>query len=98
MSKKNTNKNNDKEYIAGSLKTENYLSSLQNENNLLNTEIRKLNDIVIKLKSQLSNYEKEKKNLISNSTKKENDLKELKKKINSNKKGSRRIKTKNGPK
>ena len=48
MSRKATIKNNENEYLAGSLKSENYLNSLQNENNLLNTEIRKLNDIVIK--------------------------------------------------
>ena len=94
MSRKNTNKINEKDNIAGSLKAENYLSTLQNENNILNAEIRKLNDIVIKLKSQLSNYEKEKKNLISNSTKKENDLKELKKKLIQTKKEVEELKQK----
>ena len=76
MSKKITNKTNENENnLIGPLKSENYLNTLQNENNHLNIEIKRLNDIVIKLKSQLSNYEKEKKNLISNSNKKDNDLK-----------------------
>ncbi len=83
MSKKSNNKINENEIndLSNGLKSENYLNSLQTENNHLNIELRKLNDIVIKLKSQLSNFEKEKKNLISNSTKKENDLKELKIKL-----------------
>ena len=66
MSKKTNNKNNENNLnnIAGSLKSENYLNSLQNENSHLNLELRKLNDIVIKLKTQLSIYETEKRNLI----------------------------------
>ena len=75
------NNENELNNLAGSIKTENYLSSLQNENSHLNSELRKLNDVVLRLKSQLQNYETEKKNLISNSTKKENDLKELKKRL-----------------
>ena len=88
MSKKTNNKNNENNLnnIAGSLKSENYLNSLQNENSHLNLELRKLNDIVIKLKTQLSNYETEKRNLISTSNKKENDLKELKNKLSQTKK------------
>ena len=85
MSKKATNNTNENNLnnIAGTLKTENYLISLQNENTYLNAEIKKLNDIVNKLKSQLTNFETEKKNLISNTTKKENDLKEVKSQFNS---------------
>ena len=88
MSKKAINKNNEtnSNSIAGTLKTENYMTSLQHENNILNSEIKKLNDVVIKLKSQLTNYETEKKNLLLNSNKKENDLKEVKKKLTQTKK------------
>ena len=88
MSKKATNNTNENNLnnIAGTLKTENYLISLQNENTYLNAEIKKLNDIVNKLKSQLTNFETEKKNLISNTTKKENDLKEVKNKLSQTKK------------
>ena len=88
MSKKATNKNNElnSNSIAGTLKAENYMTSLQHENNILNSEIKKLNDVVIKLKSQLTNYETEKKNLILNSNKKENDYKEVKKKLTQTKK------------
>ena len=48
MSKKATNNTNENNLnnIAGTLKTENYLISLQNENTYLNAEIKKLNDIV----------------------------------------------------
>lgn len=96
MSKKATNKNNETNLnsITGTLKTENYMTSLQNENNILNSEIRKLNDVVIKLKSQLTNYETEKKNLILNSNKKESDLKEVKKKLTQTKKEVEELKQK----
>lgn len=88
MSKKATTKNNEinSNAIAGTLKTENYMTSLQQENTVLNSEIKKLNDVVMKLKSHLTNYETEKKNLILNSNKKENDLKEVKKKLTQTKK------------
>ena len=83
MSKNNNNANNkiENNNLESILKSENYLSSLQNENSHLNIEIKKLNDIVLRLKSQISNYEVEKKNLITNTNKKENDLKDLKKKL-----------------
>ena len=99
MSKKvnvtNTDNDNQNELNLGDgFKSENYLSSLQRENTYLTSQIKKLNDIVSKLKIQVTNFETEKKNLIQTSNKKENDLKEVKKKLASAKKEVENLKEK----
>lgn len=80
--------------VENSMQSESYLTSLHKENIHLTAQIKKLNDIVSKLKSQISNYEIEKKGLISNASKKDNDLKEIKNKLANTKKEVETLKKK----
>ena len=63
------------------LNSENYLEKLKQENISLNAQIKKLNDTINYLKSQISNYEIEKNKLLLSSSKKDTELKEIKQKL-----------------
>ena len=87
ISKQNTttkskiNTDNNINSVDDAFKPENYLTILKVENISLNSEIKKLNDMISKLKKQLTNYNAEKIILLQNSSKKEIDIKSLKEKL-----------------
>ena len=87
ISKQNTttkskiNTDNNINSVDDAFKPENYLTILKVENISLNSEIKKLNDMISKLKKQLTNYNAEKIILLQNSSKKETDIKSLKEKL-----------------
>ena len=67
------------------LNSENYLEKLKTENFSLNSQIKKLNDTIIFLKSQISNYEIEKNKILLLSNKKDYELKEIRQKLSQTK-------------
>ena len=79
--KSNLNTDKNVNSVEDALKPENYLTILKVENVSLISEIKKLNDMVSKLKMQLSNNNAEKQILLQNSSKKETDIKLLKEKL-----------------
>ena len=79
--KSNINTDNNINFMDEAFKSENFLTILKVENVSLNTELKKLNDMVSKLKIQLSNNNAEKIILLQNSSKKEMEIKSLKEKL-----------------
>ena len=79
--KSNINTDNNIKSMDEAIKSENFLTILKVENVSLNSELKKLNDMVSKLKIQLSNNNAEKIILLQNSSKKEMDIKSLKEKL-----------------
>lgn len=67
------------------LNSENYLEKLKTENFSLNSQIKKLNDTIIFLRSQISNYEKEKNKILLLSNKKDYEIKEIRQKLSQTK-------------
>ena len=66
---------------SGSMKNENYVNVLKNENIELDNKLKKMNQLVSKLKLQISENEKEKKLILSTSNQKEQDLQNIKKQL-----------------
>ena len=66
---------------SGSMKNENYVNVLKNENIELDNKLKKMNQLVSKLKLQISENEKEKKLIITTSNQKEQDLQNIKKQL-----------------
>ena len=67
--------------LLGSVKNENYLNILKNENIELDNKLKKVNELVSKLKSQITQNEQEKNKLITTSFQKDKDLEIIKKQL-----------------
>ena len=67
--------------LLGSVKNENYINILKIENTELDNKLKKVNELVSKLKSQITKNEQEKNLLISNSYQKDKDLEIIKKQL-----------------
>ena len=65
----------------GGVKNENYLNVLKNENNELDNKLKKVNELVSKLKSQITENEQEKNLLITTSNQKDKDIEAIKKQL-----------------
>ena len=64
-----------------SMKNENYLNILKNENLELDNKLKKVNQLVSKLKQQISENEQEKNKILTTSNQKELDLQNIKKQL-----------------
>ena len=64
-----------------SMKNENYVNVLKNENIELDNKLKKMNQLVSKLKLQITENEKEKKLILATSNQKEQDLQNIKKQL-----------------
>ena len=67
--------------LLGSVKNENYINILKNENIELDNKLKKVNELVTKLKSQITQNEQEKNKLITTSFQKDKDLETIKKQL-----------------
>ena len=67
--------------LLGSVKNENYINILKNENTELDNKLKKVNELVSKLKAQITENEQEKNLLISSSYQKDKDLETIKKQL-----------------
>ena len=67
--------------VLGGVKNENYLNVLKNENNELDNKLKKVNELVSKLKSQITENEQEKNLLITTSNQKDKDIEAIKKQL-----------------
>ena len=67
--------------VLGGVKNENYINVLKNENNELDNKLKKVNELVSKLKSQITENEQEKNLLITTSNQKDKDIEEIKKQL-----------------
>ena len=67
--------------LLGSVKNENYINILKNENSELDNKLKKVNELVSKLKAQITENEQEKNLLITSSYKKDKDLENIKKQL-----------------
>ena len=67
--------------LLGSVKNENYINILKNENSELDNKLKKVNELVSKLKAQIIENEQEKNLLITSSYKKDKDLENIKKQL-----------------
>ena len=65
--------------VIGGVKNENYINVLKNENNELDNKLKKVNELVSKLKSQITENEQEKNLLITTSHQKDKDIEDIKK-------------------
>ena len=75
-------------------KNYNYLTILRNENTSLSNEIMKGNELIIKLKKKIFNNEQEKKSLLLTNNEKEQEIKEIKIKLEETKDKINKIKEK----
>lgn len=67
--------------VLGGVKNENYINVLKNENNELDNKLKKVNELVSKLKSQITENEQEKNLLITTSNQKDKDIEAIKKQL-----------------
>jgi chromosome segregation ATPase len=67
--------------LLSSVKNENYINILKNENIELDNKLKKVNELVSKLKSQITQNEQEKNKLITTSFQKDKDLEIIKKQL-----------------
>ena len=67
--------------VLGGVKNENYINVLKNENNELDNKLKKVNELVLKLKSQITENEQEKNLLITTSNQKDKDIEAIKKQL-----------------
>ena len=67
--------------VIGGVKNENYINVLKNENNELDNKLKKVNELVSKLKSQITENEQEKNLLITTSHQKDKDIEDIKKQL-----------------
>ena len=67
--------------LLGGVKNENYINVLKNENNELDNKLKKVNELVSKLKSQITENEQEKNLLITTSNQKDKDIEAIKKQL-----------------
>ena len=74
---KKVNPNNNDKKNNMNLQNESPLIILKNQNNNLGDELNRINNLVIKLKTQISKNEQEKNKLILNNKKKEKNLEEI---------------------
>ena len=63
------------------IKNENYITILKNENTELDNKLKKVNQLVSKLKQQISENEQEKNKILTTSNQKELDLQNIKKQL-----------------
>ena len=81
--------------LLGSVKNENYINILKNENSELDNKLKKVNELVSKLKAQITENEQEKNLLITSSYKKDKDLENIKKQLEQTKFQVNELKNKN---
>lgn len=81
--------------LLNSVKNENYINILKNENIELDNKLKKVNELVSKLKLQITENEQEKNLLISTSYKKDKDLETIKKQLEKTKSQVDELKNKN---
>ena len=81
--------------LLGSVKNENYINILKNENTELDNKLKKVNELVSKLKSQITENEQEKNLLISTAYQKDKDLEKIKKQLEQTKSQVDELKNKN---
>ena len=67
--------------LLGSVKNENYINILKNENSELDNKLKKVNELVSKLKTQITENEQEKNLLITSSYQKDKDLESIKRQL-----------------
>ena len=79
----------------GSMRNENYLNVLKNENIELDNKLKKVNQLVSKLKIQIAENEKEKNKILTTSNQKELDLQNIKKQLEQTKSQVDELKNKN---
>ena len=81
--------------LLSSVKNENYINILKNENTELDNKLKKVNELVSKLKTQITENEQEKNLLISTSYKKDKDLEIIKKQLEQTKSEINELKNQN---
>ena len=81
--------------LLNSVKNENYINILKNENTELDNKLKKVNELVSKLKTQITENEQEKNLLISSSYQKDKDLEIIKKQLEQTKFQVDELKNKN---
>ena len=81
--------------LLGSVKNENYINILKNENSELDNKLKKVNELVSKLKTQITENEQEKNLLITSSYQKDKDLESIKKQLEITKFQVNELKNKN---
>ena len=86
---------NQKKGLLGSVKNENYINLLKNENTELDNKLKKVNELVSKLKAQITENEQEKNLLIATSYQKDKDLENIKKQLEKTKSQVDELKNKN---
>ena len=79
----------------GSMRNENYLNILKNENIELDNKLKKVNQLVSKLKIQIAENEKEKNKILTTSNQKELDLQNIKKQLEQTKSQVDELRNKN---
>ena len=79
----------------GGIKNENYINVLKNENLELDNKLKKVNQLVSKLKLQISENEQEKNKILTTSNQKELDLQNIKKQLEQAKSKVDELKNKN---
>ena len=79
----------------GGIKNENYINVLKNENIELDNKLKKVNQLVSKLKLQISENEQEKNKILTTSNQKELDLQNIKKQLEQAKSKVDELKNKN---
>ena len=84
----------DKELISD-VKNHNYINILKNENSELDNKLKKVNELVSKLKEQIMQNEQEKNQLIATSNQKDKDLELFKKQLEETKLYLNELKSKN---
>ena len=90
LTQKGTNNNS-----IGGIKNENYINILKNENVELDNKLKKVNQLVSKLKLQISENEQEKNKILTTSNQKELDLQNIKKQLEQAKSKVDELKNKN---
>ena len=80
------------------MKSENYINVLKNENIELDNKLKKVNQLVSKLKIQISENEQEKQLILTTSNQKELDLQNIKKQLEQTKSQVNELKNKNNDK
>ena len=81
--------------LLQSVKNENYINILKNENTELDNKLKKVNELVSKLKTQITENEQEKNLLITSSYQKDKDLESIKKQLKQTKYQVNEIKNQN---
>ena len=79
----------------GNIKNENYINILKNENIELDNKLKKVNQLVSKLKLQIAENEQEKNKILTTSNQKELDLQNIKKQLEQAKSKVDELKNKN---